>query len=79
MTIILVFLLSFVQNYLATVVIRYIALNDPIRSSIWAGLSSTASCVVAILIVVTADRWQLLAPFVAGDMLATYFALRKSK
>jgi hypothetical protein len=75
MTVLIVFALSFVQNYLATRQISLIAEGDPIKAALWAGLSSTASCVIAILIVVTAHRWSLLGPYVLGDVIATYVAL----
>ena len=80
MTWLMVFALSLIQNFLATKEIAFIARSDTLRATLWAGLSSTASCAIMILVVVSVNRWALLVPFVLGDVIATYLALRgKSK
>ena len=76
--IIAAFLLSFVQNYLATKEIYWIAKGRCLPASLWAGIRAATSFTVMVLVVVNMTRWHLLIPFVLGDMLATNIAVRNS-
>jgi hypothetical protein len=75
MMILIIFLVSLIQNYLAARQIYSIAQSEMHKSAIWAGLTSTASCASIILIAQTPDSWNLLPPYVLGDIIATYLAL----
>jgi hypothetical protein len=75
----LVFTISFVQNYIATQEIAAISKTDKVKATLWAGVNSTVGLVFAIMMIERMDRWHLIAPYTFGNMLATYFALRKSK
>lgn len=77
MTWIAVFALSFLQNYLATREIHCIAHSTAAIAAMWASLRSLVMFASLIIIIVDRYRWPLVLPYVAGDAIGTYWALRK--
>jgi hypothetical protein len=72
---ILAFVLSFIQNYIATLEVYNIARVKPIAAAFLALLNSLAAFMIVVLIVVQPDRFAIIAASVVADVLATYFAL----
>lgn len=77
MKVLLVFLCSFINNFISTREIACISQALPARASLWAGLSSSLYLLITIVIVLDVNRWNLILPYVLGDMLGTWIALRK--
>ena len=71
-----VFIVSFVQSFLATREIHSIAHSRSVTASMWAGIRATVSYIV-LMVVIKMDSWGLGVPYVLGDVVATYIALRK--
>ncbi len=71
-----VFVISFIQNYLATNEVYAIARNRRIGAAAWAGVSACVGFSF-LMVVIKVDRWYLMVPYVLGDVIATYLALGK--
>ena len=72
-----VFVISFIQSYLATREVHAIAHIHRARATFWSGVRSTVSFSF-LMIVIKIDCWYLIVPYTLGDMLATNIAVRNS-
>lgn len=70
-----VFVLSAVQNFIATTEVYNIAQGYAKKAALWAAVSSTVYFLLLVLVVVDYSRWRLIVPYVLGDMCGTYLAL----
>lgn len=73
---VLVFILSFIQNYIATLEIYSIATIQPHRAAGLAVLNTLVAMTVVVLIVVDRGRLDLILSAAGGNGLATYIALK---
>lgn len=76
---VLVFCLSFIQNYIATLEVYSIATIQPHRAAGLAVLNTLVAMTVVVLIVVDRGRLDLILSAAAGNGVATYTALKGKK
>ncbi len=77
--VVLAFVLSFIQNFIATLEVYHISKANEFRATALAACSSLAAYAIVVLIVVQPDRVPLIIAGIAGDVLATSLALKKVK
>jgi hypothetical protein len=76
LVILAVFIISFIQSGLATKETHAIAHSQSVTAAIWAVVRSGVSFTF-LMVIIQIDKWPLIIPYMAGDGLATYIALRK--
>mgnify|MGYP001590343326 CR=1 FL=1 len=76
---ILAFILSFIQNYIATLEVYNISRVKPLAASGLAILNALAAWIIVVLLVVNDNRIAIILASVAGDAIATYVALKRVK
>lgn len=77
--VLLAFVLSFIQNYIATLEVYNIARVKPWQASILAGLNAFAAWIIVVLVIVQTNRFALVGATILGDIIATYVALSRVK
>jgi len=74
-----VFFLSFCQNFIATSEIQCISRDKAMIAAMWAFLNSSVYFLVLVFVILDLHRWNLFVPYVGGDVLATFLAVRRRK
>jgi hypothetical protein len=77
--IVIAFVLAALQNYFATLEVYAISKLQASKAALLAFLNSSTAYLIIVILVVESNKLWLVSAGIAGDVLATWYSLKRLK